>query len=144
MARIETQSAVQMILPESSTVYVFTKQKEAKKHTSDAFAYSNIPSLFDQPLIAGVVQDRLDRGAEDMDGSGHLARFESRVRELKTQGAPYHKVVTDINFAIGEIRLEGRTFESRSPVLNEIKTVLMSLVDEIMTEPIPTQPSPNP
>lgn len=79
-----------------------------------------------------------------MDGNGHLARFESLVREFKTQGVPYQKVVSDIYTAIGEIRLEGSTLESKRPVLGEMKNALISLVEEIMKEPAPTQPSPSP
>lgn len=79
-----------------------------------------------------------------MDGNGHLARFESQLRAFKTQGVPYQKVVSDIYTAIGEIRLEGRRLESRHPVLNEMKNTLVSLDEEIMTEPMPIQPSPSP
>lgn len=85
MARIETQGAIQLTLPEASTVYVFPRRQEAKAALGNVFPQSDKPSLLEQPLINAIVQDRLDRGADDMDGNGHLARFESRLRELKSQ-----------------------------------------------------------
>lgn len=141
MARIEAQDRpIQLTLPKSSTVYVFTRQQEAGARASDAFVHLDKPPLFEQSLIDSIVQDRLDRGPEEMDGNGHLARFESRLRILKTQGVPYQKVVSNIYTAIGEIRLEGRKLGSRHPVLNEMETTLISLAEEIITEPTPTRP----
>lgn len=139
MARIETHGAIQLTLPESSRVFVFAQTTQNRERQSP-IAVSEEPDLFDQALIEAIVQDRQDLGSDGMDANGHLARFEDQLTELAAQSVPFERIVSDIDRALKEIPLEGKAMGSRHPILREIKSLLIGMSEEIMTQPDPTRP----
>lgn len=130
---VNSDKAIQLQLPEGSTVFVL-HSKPQEPVEKPAYRFADERSVKPEAVLA-LLQDYLSYGPEDIDVNGKQSGMFRALREARNANISAFDASRDINDTLDESRLEGRKIGSESKRLQGFKRLLTAMVEEVYTEP---------
>lgn len=140
--RIEARQAMQLSLPEASTVIVVSPKHPVR--VDPEYLQSHYPQepAIESAVIRAVVQDYNNFGADDIDTNGSLTKSREAIRLARDRGFTFDELIQDIETDLAETRpnLEGRKMGRSPRFLSDVRDLLMGEAEDVYTTPKANQP----
>lgn len=134
--RIEAHQALQLTLPERSTIIVISPV-EGRVDPKDVAKRYPVEPAIEPARVRSLIQDYSQFGQEDIDTNGNLAKIRLSMEQACARGFSIEELKQDIETILAETRnnLEGRKIGHPPKFLADVKSLLMEIAEDVWTTP---------